>query len=317
MITAGGLNSSSLGQILPILGLYAFAAYRMKPAVHHIYEGLASLRYGHAAVNNLYTDLHPKNPPDKLPETTLTSIKPNDSIALQHLGYTYPKASNPALIDLNLEIPVNSAIGIVGSTGAGKTTLVDVILGLLRPTYGAIAVDGVAISEERLRAWQQSLGYVPQEIFLTDSTIAENIALGIPSDQFDHKQVVRCAIMAQVHDFIMNDLSEQYDTMVGERGVRLSGGQRQRIGIARALYHNPEVLVFDEATSALDKVTENAVMKAIDSLSHQKIIIIIAHRLTTVKSCNQIVLLDQGRVKAKGTYDELIRDSQQFREMVD
>ena len=317
MITAGGLNSSLLGKILPTIGLYAFAAYRMKPAVHHIYEGLASLRYGQAVVNNLYADLHLGNIPAQLPQNTLTSIKAKYSIALQHLSYTYPKAAKPALVDLNLEIPVNSAVGLVGSTGAGKTTLVDVILGLLRPTYGAITVDGVPITDDQLRAWQQSLGYVPQDIFLTDSTVAENIALGIPLEQINHEQVARCARMAQVHDFIMKDLPAQYDTLVGERGVRLSGGQRQRIGIARALYHNPEVLVFDEATSALDTVTERAVMEAIDALAHQKTIILIAHRLSTVKNCSQIVLLDQGEVKAKGVYSELMENNLQFRKMAD
>ena len=317
MVTAGGLSGAALGQILPILGLYAFSAHRMKPAVHHIYEGFASLRFGQAAVENMYFDLHPNDVPEQLPIGTLAPIKAKRSIALQHLSYTYPKASRSALIDLNLEIAVGSSVGLVGSTGAGKTTLVDVILGLLRPTLGAITVDGAPIADNQLRAWQQSLGYVPQEIFLTDTTVAENIALGIPSEQIYHEQVVRCARMAQVHDFIMQDLPAQYDTLVGERGVRLSGGQRQRIGIARALYHNPEVLVFDEATSALDTVTERAVMESIEALAHQKTIIIIAHRLSTVKSCDQIVLLAQGRIKAKGAYSELTQNNPQFSKMAE
>lgn len=206
-------------------------------------------------------------------------------------------------------------MGLVGSTGAGKTTLVDVLLGLLRPTQGAITVDGVPVLDAQLRAWQQSLGYVPQEIFLTDTSIAENIALGISKAQIDQAQVERCARMAQVHDFIVHDLPAGYETLVGERGVRLSGGQRQRIGIARALYHNPEVLVFDEATSALDTVTEQAVMDAIDALAHQKTIILIAHRLTTVKNCDQIVLLEQGTIKAKGTLNELTESNAQFKLM--
>jgi ABC-type multidrug transport system fused ATPase/permease subunit len=315
MMSAGGLGSQALGQILPILGLYAFAAYRMKPAVQNIYQGFASLRYGQAAVDSLYADLHPDNAPAQLPRTAPAPLKAKHSIALQHLSYTYPKAAKPALIDLNLEIPVGSAVGLVGSTGAGKTTLVDVLLGLLRPTEGAIAVDGVPVSDAQLRAWQQSLGYVPQEIFLTDTSIAENIALGIPKAQIDQAQVERCARMAQVHEFIVHDLPAQYETLVGERGVRLSGGQRQRIGIARALYHNPEVLVFDEATSALDTVTEQAVMDAIDALAHQKTIILIAHRLSTVKNCDQIVLLEQGGIKAKGTFTELTESNAQFKLM--
>lgn len=317
MVSSGGLSSSLLGKILPTIGLYAFAAYRMKPAVHHIYEGLASLRYGQAVVNNLYFDLKPAVTPEPLPKNEFESFKAKNTIALKQLSYTYPKASKPSLIDLNLNIPVNSSIGLVGSTGAGKTTLVDLILGLLRPTYGAITVDGIPIKDNEIRAWQQSLGYVPQDIFLTDSSVAENIAMGISLDKIDHEQVIQCASMAQVHEFIMKDMPDQYNTVVGERGVRLSGGQRQRIGIARALYHNPEVLVFDEATSALDSVTERAVMDAIDDIAQQKTIILIAHRLSTVRNCDQIVLLDQGRVKSKGVYVELIENNEQFRKMAE
>jgi len=315
MIGAGGLSNNALGQILPIVGLYAFAAYRLQPALQNIFSGFASLRFGQAAVDSLYADLHPDNAPAQLPRAAPAPLKVKHSIALQHLSYTYPKAAKPALIDLNLEIPVGSAVGLVGSTGSGKTTLVDVLLGLLRPMEGAIAVDGVPVSDEQLRAWQKSLGYVPQEIFLTDTSIAENIALGIPKAQIDQAQVERCARMAQVHEFIVHDLTAQYETLVGQRGVRLSGGQRQRIGIARALYHNPEVVVFDEATSALDTVTEQAVMDAIDALAHQKTIILIAHRLSTVKNCDQIVLLEQGAIKAKGTFNELTESNAQFKLM--
>jgi len=315
MISAGGLSSGALGQILPIIGLYAFSAYRLQPALQKIFSGLASLRYGQAAVDSLYADLHPDNAPAHLPKTEPEPLKATNSIALEHLSYTYPKAAKPALIDLKLEIPVGSAVGLVGSTGAGKTTLVDVILGLLRPTQGAITVDSVPVTDEQLRAWQQSLGYVPQEIFLTDATIAENIAMGIPEEQIDQAQIERCARMAQVHDFIVQELPAKYESLVGERGVRLSGGQRQRIGIARALYHNPEVLIFDEATSALDTVTEQAVMGAIDALAHQKTIILIAHRLSTVKNCDQIVLLEQGGIKAKGRYEELVHGNEQFKTM--
>jgi len=189
---------------------------------------------------------------------------------------------------------VGSSVGIIGTSSAGKTTLVDVLLGLLRPTEGAIVVDGQPITDDNLRAWQQALGYVPQDIFLTDSTVAENIALGVPPEQIDHEQVERCARMAQVHDFIVNDMPQGYNTEVGERGVRLSGGQRQRMGIARALYHDPAVLIFDEATSALDGETEAAVMEAVNALARQKTMLIIAHRLATVDGCTQVVRLDRG-----------------------
>jgi ABC-type multidrug transport system fused ATPase/permease subunit len=274
------------------------------------------LRFGEVVINSIYADLQLDNAPAKLPTTALIPLEVKQSIALQHLSYTYPNAEKPALTDLNLEIPVGSTLGLVGSTGAGKTTLVDVILGLLPPTKGKIMIDGVPVLNEQLPAWQQSLGYVPQEIFLTDTTIAENIALGIPKEKIDQAQVERCARMAQVHDFIVNDLSAQYQTLVGERGLRLSGGQRQRIGIARALYHNPKVLVFDEATSALDTLTEKSVMDAIVALANQKTIILIAHRLSTVKNCDQIVLLEQGSVQAKGNFNELANSNAKFKFMV-
>jgi len=315
IIGSGGLSSNSLGQILPVLGLYAFSAYRLKPAIQIIFDGMASLQYGEVAVDRLYADLHPDNPPEQLPTISPAPLRAQSTIALQDLSYAYPNSAKPSLINLNLDIPVGSSLGLIGSTGAGKTTLVDVLLGLLRPTEGGIAVDDLPVTDAMIRAWQRSLGYVPQEIFLTDTTIAQNIALGIPENEIDQDQVEYCARMAQLHDFIVHDLSEQYQTLVGERGVRLSGGQRQRIGIARALYHNPEVLVFDEATSALDTVTEQAVMDAIDVLAHQKTIILIAHRLSTVKNCDQIVLLERGEIKEKGRYDELVYGSAQFRSM--
>ena len=315
MVTTGGVNGRALGEILPILGLYAFAAFRLKPAVNHVYQGFASLRYGAAAVGNLHHELYPDTDIPPIETSKSTSIKVNNHIKLDRLSFSYPNTSKPALVDLNIEIPIGSLIGLVGSTGAGKTTLVDVILGLLRPTEGVITLDGDPITNENLRAWQNNIGYVPQDIFLTDTSVKENIAFGVPEAEIDHEHVVNCARMAQVHDFIIDELKEQYDTVVGERGVRLSGGQRQRIGIARALYHNPEVLVFDEATSALDTVTEKAVMNAIDDLAQQKTIIIIAHRLSTVKSCDQIVLLDQGKIKDIGKFDDLKMNNEDFKTM--
>ncbi len=315
LVHAGGLEGGALGQILPMLGLYAFAAYRMKPAMQYVYQGIAGLRYGRVALENLCSDMNLGSDSTGLSLEAPARLEIKDGISLKNLGFTYPKGIKPTLVDLNLDIPAGSSVGLVGSTGAGKTTLVDVILGLLLPTSGAITVDGRAIVKENLSAWQQSLGYVPQLIFLTDSSVAENIALGIHKDKIDYEQVVRCARMAQVHDFIMDELPNQYFTQIGERGIRLSGGQRQRIGIARALYRNPNILVFDEATSALDNLTEKAVMDSIDALAHQKTVILIAHRLTTVKKCDQIVLLDKGRVAAKGSFEEVSKKSHKFRAM--
>ena len=317
MISSKGLNNNLLGQVLPIIGLYSLAAYRLKPAVHHIYEGLASLQYGHAVINNLYKDLNDKDFETKLTETHENLLKAKHLFSINSISYTYPNATKPALNNLSLNIPLNNIVGIVGSTGAGKTTLVDVILGLLRPDKGEIRIDKKPITNKILREWQKTLGYVPQNIFLTDSTITENIALGIPLKQINFERVTQCARMAQLYNFIMKDMPLQFNTLVGERGVRLSGGQRQRIGIARALYNNPELLILDEATSSLDRITERAVMEAIVNISQKKTIIIIAHRLSTVKNCDQIVLLDKGKIRAKGSYSELMIKSSQFKKMVE
>lgn len=314
--TQGGVGQGSVGEVLPMLGLYAFAGYRMLPAAQKIYNGLARVRFGGAAVASVYRDLAERSALTELPKTPRPPLKPERTISLKNLSYTYPNAPGPTLKAINLTIPVGSSVGIVGGTGAGKTTLVDVLLGLLRPEKGVIAVDGSPVTEDRLPNWQQGLGYVPQEIFLTDSTIAENIALGVPPEEIDHRQVERCARMAHLHDFIVQELPEGYDTVAGERGVRFSGGQRQRIGIARALYREPSILVFDEATSALDTATEQAVMEAIEALHHQKTVILIAHRLETVHGCDQVVLLEHGQVVAQGTYDELERSSERFQAIV-
>ncbi|WP_018871261.1 ABC transporter ATP-binding protein [Thioalkalivibrio sp. ALgr3] len=294
LATQGGTDGNALGDILPILGLYVFAGYRMLPAAQRIYAGMAKLRFGAAAVDGVYSDLHQRSALAELYKRAPQPLEPRQTITLQNIHYTYPNAERPALQGINLEVPVGSSVGIIGTSGAGKTTLVDVLLGLLRPSEGAIVVDGQPITDDNLRAWQQALGYVPQDIFLTDSTVGENIALGVPPEQIDHEQVERCARMAQVHDFIVSDMPQGYGSVVGERGVRLSGGQRQRIGIARALYHDPPVLVFDEATSALDNETETAVMEAVEALSRHKTVLIIAHRLTTIEKCTLTVRLQAG-----------------------
>ncbi len=296
LATEGGAHEEAVGGVLPMLGLYAFAGYRLLPAAQKIYAGAARLRFGGSTINAAYEDLRERSRLAEIHKTPPERLSTRETVSLQNVSYRYPNAHRDALKNITIDIPVGTSLGIIGTTGAGKTTLVDLLLGLLRPTRGDIAVDGRPITDENLRQWQQTLGYVPQDIFLTDSSVSENIALGVPPAQIDHDQVVKCATMAQVHQFIERDMPKGYDTVVGERGVRLSGGQRQRIGIARALYHEPEVLVFDEATSSLDVDTEREVMASIDGLSQQKTIIMIAHRLTTVSRCNQIVRLEGGRV---------------------
>jgi ABC-type multidrug transport system fused ATPase/permease subunit len=237
-------------------------------------------------------------------------------LELREVFYAYPNSERPALHGLTLEIRANSTVGIVGGTGAGKTTAMDVILGLLPPQRGALMVDGREIAgEAALRAWRRSLGYVPQSIFLIDDDVAANIAFGIAREEIDHAAVERAARMAEMHRFVTEELPHGYATKVGDRGVRLSGGQRQRIGIARALYHDPDMLILDEATSALDNLTERAVMDAVAQLGGAKTIVMVAHRLSTVRACDEIFLLEHGRLAARGTYDELVEQSDVFREM--
>jgi ABC-type multidrug transport system fused ATPase/permease subunit len=235
-------------------------------------------------------------------------------LQLSDVVFQYPTAHTPALKGVSLTILKNQSIGFVGKTGSGKTTLADVILGLFQPRSGTIAIDGVVLTEQNERLWRKRVGYVPQTVFLTNASIAENIALGIPKEHIDHSAVTRAAQMAQAEEFI-DLLPNNYATMVGERGVKLSGGQRQRLGIARALYHQPDVLIFDEATSALDGMTEDAVMQAVQALSRQCTMVLIAHRLRTIQACDRVVMLDGGVIIADGEYDDLMKNSDAFRRL--
>lgn len=304
-----------LGEVLPVLGLYAFAGLRLLPAVQRIYAGFSSLRYGLPALDSVYRDLELGRTARPSETATQAPMLLKKSIRYEGVSFHYPEADAPVLHDLDLEIPINTTVALVGSTGSGKTTAVDLLLGLLSPTAGRILIDDTPLTPENARAWQARLGYVPQSIFLADASVAENIAFGVDPAAIDQAAVEEAAQIANIHDFIMSELPKGYTTLVGERGVRISGGQRQRIGIARALYHNPDVLVLDEATSALDNATEAVVMGAIRKLSGQKTIVMIAHRLSTVQAADSVVLLERGRVKGKGSYDELLNSEQAFREL--
>jgi len=308
-------TGDGIGSVLPVLGLYAFAGYRLLPAAQQVYANTTNLRFGLPAIDEVLQDLRQRSSLAEIRKPAAEPLVPRERIALERIVFTYPGAARPALNGIDLEIRAGETVGIVGGTGAGKTTLVDILLGLLRPDSGCLRVDGSEVSDASVRAWQQTLGYVPQQIFLTDTSIAENIAFGVPPEAVDHERVIDCARRAQLHEFVAGELEQGYETQVGERGVRLSGGQRQRIGIARALYHNPAVLVFDEATSALDNRTEQAVMEAVYALSEQKTIIMIAHRLSTVRKCDVIVHLEHGRIAARGTFEELAAGSESFRMM--
>ena len=308
------INDENLGKALPILGLYAFSAYRIKPTVQNIFHGFTGLRFGQSIIDNLYADMYLKRATQDVSIPKLDELKFKKRIDLEHVSYKYPNSSKAALQNLNITIPVGWTLGIVGSSGSGKTTLVDLILGLLPPSQGRIVIDGQPIGAENLRALQQNIGYVPQNIFLADISIAENIAFGIPKEKINLDQVLHCANLSEISEFI-SELPNGYETLIGEDGARLSGGQRQRIGIARALYHNPEILIFDEATSALDRLTEKKLMNSIEGLVNERTIILIAHRVSLLRNCNQIILLKKGQIEAKGTFDELFEENIEFKAM--
>jgi ATP-binding cassette, subfamily B, bacterial PglK len=273
------------------------------------------LRFGSTALNALHADMI-VTPRVATGSGDTQPLRVLRHIDLVNVTFCYPNSDRPVLTDLSLTIPVNQTVGFVGSTGAGKTTVVDIVLGLLMPDRGRVEIDGVPIDADNVGRWQRSVGYVPQSIFLIDDTVAGNIAFGVRPPDICQEAVERAARLAELHDFVVRDLPSGYGTLVGERGVRLSGGQRQRLGIARALYHNPDVLVLDEATSALDSLTERALMQAIGNLAHRKTIILIAHRLSTVRACDQIFLLERGRLVKTGTYDQLVAGDSSFRKMV-
>jgi ABC-type multidrug transport system fused ATPase/permease subunit len=226
-------------------------------------------------------------------------------IRLKNISYSYPNSKKTSIENVSLEILAYSKVGLVGATGSGKTTIADIILGLLRPQKGTLEIDGKIIDDFNLKSWQKSIGYVPQYIFLADDTVAGNIALGLKTDEISQKSIENAAKAANLHEFIKTELPLGYKTIIGERGVRLSGGQRQRLGIARALYSNPKVLVLDEATSAMDSLTEKLIMQAINKLKENTTIILIAHRLSTIKNCDNIFLLEKGKLISKGNYEKV------------
>ena len=310
MSTTGSLQDS-----LPILSLYALAGYRLMPAMQALFVNFSALRLSASTLSHLHGELVALEKTLAL-SVSFQTVNLCHRVSLENLSYQYPAATAPTLRSLNLQIEAKTTVGLVGTTGSGKTTTVDVILGLLKPQAGVLKIDDTVIDNNNRVGWQSSIGYVPQHIFLADDTVAANIAFGLSPEEIDQAAVERAAKIANLHEFVVSSLPNSYATFVGERGVRLSGGQRQRIGIARALYRQPQLLILDEATSALDNVTELAVMEAVHNLGHQITIILIAHRLTTVKECDRIYLLDQGQVLATGNYDELLNNNHIFRNMV-
>lgn len=304
-----------LTSALPLIALYALAGYRLLPAFQQIFNSLSQIRYNYPSLLLVLRELDQADSHCSAP-VSVQRIVLSKAIEVDHLTYSYPGAETPVLDGVSLTVPFNTSVALVGPTGSGKTTLLDIILGILEPDSGAIRIDGKPLDAERLRQWQMSIGYVPQQIYLTDDTIARNIAFGCMDGKVDMNAVIEASKAANLHGFVENELPDGYQTRVGERGIRLSGGQRQRIGIARALYHRPVVLVMDEATSALDGITEKAVIEAIQTLSHKLTIIMVAHRLSTVKDCDLIYLLEGGRIAFKGKFSELSAGSQVFCSML-
>jgi len=313
------ISTGNANEVIPTISFFAFAAYRLLPALQIVFASSTQVRFSQMTVNRIIEDLSEKDGfreqflvYEKEPVNTMPF---NTSLELKEASFNYPNTNEPVIRNINLSIQHNTSVGLVGPTGAGKTTLVDIILGLLTPQKGEFSVDGVKIDENNTLNWQRNLGYVPQHIYLSDDTILNNIAFGIPDEKIDRKTVEHVARISNLHDFIISKLPNGYQTIVGERGIRLSGGERQRVGIARALYHNPEVLVLDEATSSLDGITESAVLEAVNNVAKLKTIIIIAHRLTTVKDCDIIYLIDKGKITVQGTYGDLMGSSASFRAM--
>ena len=274
--------------MIPIIALYALAGYRLIPSLQQIYSSATQIQFAGAALETFIEEIT-TIADIELENTPLPKFK--KEIAMHNVCYSYPNSDEAAIKSVDIVIPAKSRVGFVGSTGGGKTTTVDLILALLDPMDGKVMVDGVEINQKNKRSWQEQIGYVPQNIFLADDTFAANIAFGVPVENVNRTALIEAAKAAKIHDFVVSKLSNSYNTMIGEGGIRLSGGQKQRIGIARALYHKPRVLVMDEATSALDGVTESDVMEEIKKFDPNVTVITIAHRLSTLKTMTRFFIL--------------------------
>jgi ATP-binding cassette, subfamily B, bacterial PglK len=297
---------------LSVLGLFAYAGLRLQPSLQRIISGLNNLKYATAPIEDLARDLRLTDGSEPAP--TAGAVLPfREELRLEGVRFRYEAGHRDALVDVDLSVRPGQVVGICGPTGGGKTTLVDLITGLLQPQVGRVTIDGVDL-RSRTAEWQRNLGVVPQMVFLTDESLRENIALGVPRDLIDDDAVAEAVELAQLRGYV-DSLPHGLDTVVGERGVRISGGQRQRVAIARAIYRRPEVLVFDEGTSALDNSTERELMAALSRLRGRCTILLIAHRLSTVREADQVVYLEDGRVAGVGTYEELLAANAGFQQL--
>jgi ATP-binding cassette, subfamily B, bacterial PglK len=306
-------RTESLAEVAGLIGAFGFATYRILPVTHNLVSAVGGLNFNRAIVQGMVDAIvAAKEGPL---ETAATPLPMHESVELQNVCYRYEEADTEVLRDVSLRVTRNESIGIVGPSGAGKSTLVDVLIGLLSPTQGSIAVDGQPLQGDDVSAWQRNVGYVPQTIYLLDDTIRRNIAIGFANEEIDDERINNAIASAQLQELI-HSLPDGLDTIIGERGIRISGGQRQRIGIARALYHKASVLILDEATSSLDNKTESAVRKSIERLKGRLTLIVIAHRLTTVRDCDRIVVLGAGRVVGEGNYETLLNENEHFQSLV-
>jgi ATP-binding cassette, subfamily B, bacterial PglK len=299
----------SVDSLLPIVGVLGLAGYRMLPALNQTFSALSNVIFNAPIVDKIYEEMIEDSEFNSFTDKNPVAIQFKESISLDKISFAYDETQLFKLSDISLEIQKNQVIGFIGETGSGKSTLIDILMGLLKPHSGSIKVDHQSINQESVRGYQRLIGYVPQDIYLSDDSLEKNIAFGVIAEEIDKDLIKKAAKIAAIDQFIENELEDGYQTFVGERGVRLSGGQRQRIGIARALYHQPEIIVFDEATSALDNETEKEVLKAIKNASKERTVIMIAHRLNTLKDCDVIYKLDKGQIVFSGTYQDVIKNA--------
>lgn len=311
---------SNINELVPIFSVYVLAAFKLLPAFQQIYASVGQIKGNISAFESIRDDLLDSQNIQKLENNVTINKKHNnkislkESIVLKNVSFTYPGKIKPALKNISFRIAAKSVVGIVGPSGSGKSTIIDIILALILPEKGHVSVDQKILSDENIKNWQKNIGFVAQSIFLTEGTIAENIAFGLNENQINFKKIREVIKLANLEDFVKS-LEKGINTKVGERGVQLSGGQRQRIGIARALYHETQIFIFDEATSSLDGITEKLIMDAINKFRGNKTIILVAHRLKTIKNCDCIFYINNGKLEQQGTYTELINNNVNFKKM--
>ena len=304
-----------INAVVPTLGALALGAQKLLPSIQQLYHAWGNILHSKDSLEDAIELLNEQKS-DQIPSRDKSKLSYKKCIEFKNISFQYNTTHTNTLADINFKINKNQKIGIIGSTGSGKSTLIDLFMGLLKPTSGTIKVDGKTIEDTNLRLWQNNIAHVPQSIYLSDASYLENIAFGIPNDQVDVRLVKSCAKLACISDFI-EDQPQKYNTIIGERGIRISGGQRQRIGIARALYKNVEVLILDEATSALDNITEAQIIESINKMRKSMTIIFIAHRLNTIKNCDLIIELERGCISSMGSYEEIKKTSNNLKTMIE